>query len=148
MSNEADAIPVALHGFTWTTALVGLLNLLVGGALVSWIRSRPRLKEIEVDADSDLRKDLLKRVETLERKLDEERAIHEAQIAIMRHRLNNSDQCIDALLMLLETSPDKVSEAVGMIKEMRARQREAEAQEKAAFHAAKISARVHEGHPA
>jgi signal transduction histidine kinase len=134
-----EAIPVAVHGFTWTTALVGVLNLLVGGALVSWIRSRPSLRQIETSADADLRRDLLKRVETLERRLDEERALHEAQIAIMRHRLNNSDQCIDALLMLLETSPDKVSEAVVMIKDMRVRQREAEAVEKAAFHAAKIT---------
>jgi type IV secretory pathway TrbD component len=42
-----DAIPVAVHGFTWTTALVGVLNLLVGGALVSWIRSRPKMREID-----------------------------------------------------------------------------------------------------
>jgi hypothetical protein len=135
MPNEADAIPVAVHGFTWTTALVGLLNLLVGGALVSWIRSRPSLKQIEQTAEDKLRADLLTRVEKLEQKIDAERDRYEALISIMRHRLNNSDQCIDALLMLLETSPDKVAEAVVMIKDMRARQREAESVEKAAFHA-------------
>lgn len=139
MPAEVDAIPVAVHGFTWTTALVGLLNLLVGGALVSWIRSRPSIKQIEQTAEDKLRTDLIARVDKLEKKLDEERALHEAQIAIMRHRLNNSDQCIDALLMLLETSPDKVSKAVGMIKQMRERQRRAEAEEKAAFHAANVA---------
>lgn len=135
MPNEADAIPVAVHGFTWTTALVGLLNLLVGGALVSWIRSRPSLRQIEQTAEDKLRKDLLTRVEKLEQKIDAERDRYEALIAIMRHRLNNSDQCIDSLLLLLEQSPNKVKEAVAMIKEMRARQRDAEATEKAAFHA-------------
>jgi chromosome segregation ATPase len=138
MPAETDVIPVAVHGFTWTTALVGLLNLLVGGALVSWIRSRPSLKQIEATTDQQLRTDLLQRVETLERKLDEKDAQHAAEMAIMRHRVNNSDQCIDALLMLLETAPERVAEAVSMIKEMRARQRETEAVEKAAFHAAKI----------
>lgn len=133
--SSPDAIPVAVHGFNWTAVLVGLLNLLVGGALVSWIRSRPSLKQIEVAAEDKLRSDLLIRVDKLEKKIDAERDRYEALIAIMRHRLNNSDQCIDALLMMLETSPDKVSEAVGLIKEMRIRQREAEATEKAAFHA-------------
>jgi signal transduction histidine kinase len=135
----AEAIPVAVHGFTWTTALVGLLNLLVGGGLVAWIKQRPRMKEIQANADERLRTDLITRVEKLERKIDAERDRYEALIAIMRHRLNNSDQCIDALLMLLETAPERVADAVSMIKEMRSRQREAEAAEKAAFHAANIA---------
>jgi hypothetical protein len=134
-----EAIPVAVHGFTWTTALVGLLNLLVGGGLVAWIKQRPRMKEIQANADERLRTDLITRVEKLERKIDAERDRYEALIAIMRHRLNNSDQCIDALLMLLETAPERVADAVSMIKEMRSRQREAEAAEKAAFHAANIA---------
>jgi hypothetical protein len=75
----------------------------------------------------------------LERKLDEKEAQHAAEMAIMRHRVNNSDQCLDALLLLLEQSPGKVREAVAMIKDMRAKQREAEAAEKAAFHAANIA---------
>jgi hypothetical protein len=135
----AEAIPVAVHGFTWTTALVGLLNLLVGGGLVAWIKQRPRMKEIQANADERLRTDLITRGEKLERKIDAERDRYEALIAIMRHRLNNSDQCIDALLMLLETAPERVADAVSMIKEMRSRQREAEAAEKAAFHAANIA---------
>lgn len=134
-----NAIPVAVHGFNWTAVLVGILNLLVGGGLVAWIKQRPRMKEIEISAEERFRTDLATRVEKLEKKIDAERDRYEALIAIMRHRLNNSDQCIDALLMLLETSPDKVAEAVQMIKEMRARQREAEATEKAAFHAANMA---------
>jgi hypothetical protein len=134
-----SAIPVAVHGFTWTTALVGLLNLLVGGALVSWIRSRPQLRQIETSSEEKLRSDLLHRVETLERKLEEKEAIHAAEMAIMRHRVNNSDQCLDALLLLIEQSPAKVKEAVAKIKEMRRTQREAEAAEKAALLSANIA---------
>jgi hypothetical protein len=133
------AIPVAVHGFTWTTALVGLLNLLVGGALVSWVRSRPQLRQIETASEEKLRSDLLHRVETLERKLEEKEAIHAAEMAIMRHRVNNSDQCLDALLLLIEQSPGKVKEAVTKIKEMRRVQREAEAAEKATLLAANIA---------
>jgi hypothetical protein len=135
-----DVTPVSVHGFNWTAALVGLLNVLFGGALVSYVRSRPRLKEIEQSAEDKLRNDLLTRVEKLEQKIDAERERYEALIAIMRHRLNNADQCIDALLLLLKNSTDpQTQRAVAMIEEMRARQRDAEATEKAAFHAANIA---------
>lgn len=130
-----DTIPVAIHGFNWTAVLVGLLNLIVGGALVSWIRSRPSLRQIETSTEGKLRADLLARIEKLEGKLDEKERLHTAEMAIMRHRLNNSDQCLDALLLLLEQSPSKVKDAVSKIKEMRARQRDTEAMEKATFHA-------------
>jgi hypothetical protein len=131
----SETVPVAIQGFPWTTVLVGILNLLLGGALVTWLRTRAPLREIEQRAEEKLRTDLILRVEKLEKKIDDERDRYESLIAIMRHRLNNSDQCIDALLMLLETSPDKVAEAVIMIKDMRAKQRVAEATEKAAFYA-------------
>ena len=145
-------------GFSWTAALFGLLNLLIGGALVAWIRQRPQMRQLETGSEEKLRADLLARVETLERRLDEERAArqkdeeqarqaadelrrqHERITAIMRHRLNNSDQCIDALLLLLETAPDRVAEAVARIKELRSTQRVAEAVEKAEYHADNIAA--------
>jgi len=59
---DTNAIPVAVHGVTWTTALVGLLNLLVGGALVQWLRTRPSLKQLELNAEDKLRMDLILRV--------------------------------------------------------------------------------------
>jgi len=134
-----DPVHVAVSGFSWTTAFVGLLNVLVAGALVAWIKGRPKMRELEKTADEKLRDDLLTRVTKLEIRLEEERAQHDASMSVMRHRLNNSDQCLDALLMLLETSPEKVTEAVAIVKTMRERQRIAEALEKAAIHAAKIS---------
>ena len=39
-------LPVSVSRFTWTAALVGVLNLLVGGALVTIARTRSTLKEI------------------------------------------------------------------------------------------------------
>jgi hypothetical protein len=127
-------VPVALHGITWTTALVGLLNLLVGGGLVAWIKQRPAMAAIEQSTEERLRSDLIARVEKLEAKIDAERDRYERLIAIMRHRLNNSNQCLDALLLLLKTSPERGEEAIRMIEEMRARHREIEAIENASFH--------------
>ena len=53
-------------------------------------------------------------------------------MASMRHRVNNADACLDALLMLLKTSPDKVAEAVIHIEQMRARQQQEVAIERGA----------------
>lgn len=136
---DPTAIPVSVAGFTWTAA--GVWTLVAGGvtaAIGAWIKSRPKMREIEAGTEEKLRSDLIVRVEKLERKLDEKEAQHTAEMAIMRHRVNNSDQCLDALLLLLEQSPSKVKEAVAKIKEMRERQRVAEAAEKAAFHIANI----------
>lgn len=135
------AAEVTVTGWTWTTKLVALLNVMVGGGIgAAWIRSRPKMRELEKSAEERLRDDLINRVEKLERKLDEERTQHEAVVTLLRHRLNNSDQCIDALLMLLEAAPDRVPEAVSKIKEMRARQRTDEAIEKGAYLGAKTAA--------
>jgi hypothetical protein len=136
----SEPVAVSIGGFTWTAWLLIPLNALgIGGIAIAWLRTRPKMKEIEQSTEERLRTDLLTRVEKLERKIDEKEAQHTAEMAIMRHRVNNSEQCLDALLLLIEQSPDKVKDAVAMIKEMRARQRESETQEKAAFHAAKIA---------
>jgi alanine dehydrogenase len=140
---DMAAIPVAVSGFSWGAA--GIWTLVAGG-VAAYIKTRPRSQEIASKTEADLRSDLIKRVESLELKLaqkdaqhEEDVALREQEIAIMRHRANNSDACIDALLLLLEQSPEKVKEAVSMIKDMRSRQREAEAIEKAAFHQTKVA---------
>jgi hypothetical protein len=95
----------------------------------------------QVSADEQtLRADLLRRVERLEQTLDRERLRHNAERALDRHRLNNITQCFDAMLMLIETTPERASEIVTKIKEMRAVQMKAEAQEKAIIRAAEIEA--------
>lgn len=125
--------------FGWG-AIFGLLNLLLGGGiLTAWVKLRPKMRELEKNAEEKLRDDLIARVEKLEKKLDEERVSHEAEMTVMRHRLNNSEQCLDALLLLLKAAPNKVAEAVKHIEEMRVRHKSEEALEKGAIVAAKIA---------
>lgn len=149
LAEQGQAIPV--RSVTGLYTAVGIWTAIIGGTvtvLVAALKIIPGWIKNRKEADDSLRKDLLLRVENLERTLDverrnreAERARHEAQMALMRHRLNNSDQCLDALLMLIETSPEKVADAVRMIKEMRGRQRAEEALEKAALHTAEIAAK-------
>ena len=122
---------VAVSGFSWTTVFTLLLNLLVGGALVQWVRTRPKMREIDLSAEEKLRDDLLTRVEKLEQQLETERLRHEADQTINRHRLNHVTQCLDALLMLIEQDPTKAAEAAARIRMMRAEQAKTEAIEKA-----------------
>ncbi|WP_174290995.1 hypothetical protein [Sphingomonas bacterium] len=127
-----------------------MLNVLFGtgmaGALAVWLKTRPKMREVNLTADEKLREDLLQRVAKLEADAaanalirENERARHEAELAIMRHRVNNSDQCLDALLLLLKTSPEKVDQAVHHIEAMRARQKEEIALEKGAQAGAKVA---------
>jgi hypothetical protein len=137
-----DQIPTTVTNFTWS-AFFGLLAVIINGSAFGiWLKTRPTNRKLDIDADQRLREDLISRVEKLERKLDEERAQHEAVVSIMRHRLNNSDQCIEALLLVLDDDdlPPKVKRAVTAIKQMRDRQRSEEAVEKATIQAARIAA--------
>lgn len=61
---------------------------------------------------SALRNDLLRRVTKLERTLDRERGRHNAERALDRHRLNNMTACFDAMLLLLEMSPERDRKSV------------------------------------
>ncbi|MGH8518883.1 MAG: hypothetical protein ACREUE_15635 [Panacagrimonas sp.] len=80
------------------------------------------------------------RIEKLERRLEKQQLRHNAERALDRHRLNNVTQCLDSLLLLIEMSPDRAAEVVAKIKEMRAAQMFAEAEEKAIIRAAEITA--------
>lgn len=84
------------------------------------------------------------RIAKLEKLLDRQQLRHNAERALDRHRLNNINQCFDALLMLLKANPDKAGEAVVLIEDMRAKQLMAEAEEKAIIRAAEIAADEHE----
>lgn len=83
---------------------------------------------------------LTERIDKVERLLRRERVRHNAERAVDRHRLNNITACFDATLMMLEMNPDRAAEVVAKIKEMRASQMIAEAEEKAIIRAAEISA--------
>jgi len=80
------------------------------------------------------------RVRTLEAARDGDRALYDANMAIMRHRMNNLKQSFDGLLMLIEADPRRAGEFVAKIKEMRVKQEAEELAEKAAVQAARLAA--------
>lgn len=80
------------------------------------------------------------RLARMEKLLSRQQIRHNAERALDRHRLNNITACFDALLMLLKANPEKSTEAVKMIEDMRAKQLLAEAEEKAIIRAAEIKA--------
>jgi hypothetical protein len=128
-----------MSGFTPGWAIVAIAVLALLGVIVR--QFVPYRKQAQ-DAEAKLRDDLIRRVERLERQIDRERTKHEAERALGRHELKNINQCFDALLLLIEMAPERAAESVAKIKEMRARQVEAEAKEKAIIRAAEIAAEV------
>jgi hypothetical protein len=137
MNHIAEPVAVVAQGFGWTAAgawasFIALLGIIVR-QLGPW-------RKIKVEAEQRLRDDLLQRVEKLEKTLDRERARHNAERALDRHRLNNVQACFDALMLMLDgATPERVADIVGKIKDMRAEQMRAEALEKAAIHAAMVA---------
>lgn len=129
------AVPVAVHGFSWTAALMGLANLLIGGLLVTIVRTRPALKKIANEREANLLTERAEEMDAMRQRIVK----LEAERATDRHRINNLSQCLDALLLMIEMDPSKAAEAAARIKEMRARQMDTEALEKAAIHSAEIA---------
>jgi hypothetical protein len=72
-------------------------------------------------------------------KLEQERAQHAAELQIMRHRMNNLDQCLTMLLALIELDPAKARESASRVRQMRERQEALEVAEKGAIAAARIA---------
>ena len=127
--------------------LIGLLNLICGGALVAFIRTRPKILEIgnlrrkdEFDLMSERIATLEGKIETERAGREAERARHEAEVAILRHSVANSNTCLDAILLLLEAAPEKAAEHAAKIRMMRQDMRDREEREKLSFAAAKIVA--------
>jgi hypothetical protein len=135
MNHIAEPVAVVAQGFGWTAAGAWGSFLVLLGIIVRQIG--PWRKQ-SIDAGQKLRDDLLRRVEKLERELDRKEVRHQAERALDRHKLNNISQCFDSLMIMLEAAPEKVSEIIMRIKEMRRRQLEAETIEKATIHAAAI----------
>ncbi|RYM07986.1 hypothetical protein [Sphingobium cupriresistens] len=137
-----DPVPIAVsaHGFSWTAAGAWATFLVLLSALGVLVRMIGPWKKQTTDAEDKLRTDLMARVEILEKKLEHKDAIHAAERALDRHKIRNLNQCLDAVLMILETAPEKTVEVVGKVRVMREAQLKAEAAEAAAIHAAEIAA--------
>lgn len=116
---------------------IAALALLIFAVTVA-MRSWPQWKRAQNEGDASLRTDLLARVATLEleiielrKALDQKDRQHEAEMRVVRHQLGNETASIEALLMLLETAPDKVAASIDRIKAMRAQRAQNIAIEKA-----------------
>lgn len=121
-----------------------LFGALAGGVLVALIKTRPVLKKIDNEREASLLAEraadmsaMRKEIAELRGELNAERAEREAERSIDRHRINNLQQCLDALLLMIETNPEKASEAAGKIRAMREKQMNTEAIEKATLQAAR-----------
>lgn len=131
-----EPIPTIVQGFNWTAGGAWASFIVLLGIIVRQVNP---WRSQSISAEQRLREDLLKRVEKLERDLERKETRHRAERSLDRHKLNNVSQCFDAVIIMLEAAPEKVGEIVAKIKEMRRRQLEAEAVEKATIHAAELA---------
>jgi hypothetical protein len=117
---------------SWT--FYGFWIVLVGflGAVV---RQIVPFKKQANDAEVRLRDALIERVSRLEVRLDRQQIRHDAEKRLLTHKLRNMTANFDAMLLMLEMNPDRGPEIVVAIKDQRARQMVAEAQESAAIYA-------------
>lgn len=74
-ASVANSVPVHVSGLTWTGALVGLLNVLVGGALVAFIKSLPTLKKIANEREESQSNRYGTRIAALEQKAEAAMAV-------------------------------------------------------------------------
>lgn len=121
----------------------GVLALLVTAMVRLWPAMTKLSGERErslLDARAHDNAELKDRVDALEQRLETDRARHDAEQARDRHKIANLNQCLDALLMMLELAPEKVAEHIAKIKAMRAEQQRRETAEAAAIRSATIVA--------
>lgn len=67
---DPSSVPVHSVGFGWVAALVALLNVLVGGALVAAIKNAPKLRELANTRRRDDLDDMRQRIADLEKKAE------------------------------------------------------------------------------
>lgn len=160
---SSSPIEVAQSGITAGSKLMSGIFSVGFMALIATIwKTRVPMKKLSIASEEKLRADLMAqlekqdidhtaRVHRLEGRLDEqkaayetkleyERVIHTNDLATMRHRMNNLDQCLTMLLALIETNPEKAQEAAKRVREMREKQEAVESAEKALLAAGRVGA--------
>jgi hypothetical protein len=144
---DPTAIPVSV-GFNWTSFFTGGTLLALLGVI---IRQVGPWRKQTTEATDQLIDRLTKRLDKVEKQLAVERKLHyistarlearhAAQRALDRHKFVNADANLDALLRILEVSPEKAPEAARQAREARAQQRSTEQLEAAEIHKAEIMA--------
>jgi hypothetical protein len=164
LATSASApVEVAQTGITAGAKLIsGVFSVGFLGLIGAMWKMRLPMKKLAIASDEKLRADLMDQLEKqdvdhtsrvlrLETRLDEqkkayetkleyERVIHLNDLAMMRHRMNNLDQCLTMLLALIETNPEKAQEAAKRVREMREKQEAVESAEKALLAAGRAGA--------
>ena len=118
-----------------------LVFALFGALIKVW----PAIKKLQNESDQSLRDILLARIEKLEKRIDNitahhalERELSATEIGVMRHRMNNESQSVDALLHIIETGAENIATEVPRITEQRARAAETFANEMNTITAARL----------
>lgn len=116
-------------------------------AVVAAIKVWPQIKQLQIEGDASLRKQLMERVAQLEGRVKElektqgqRDAEHAAESQVLRHQLANEEAALDAFILLAEASPDRILEQIPKIKAMRESGRQRIALEKGAIAGAKVAA--------
>lgn len=149
------SVPVAVvntalktaNGASISTGIWTLVVVTIGGIIAAIIKQRGPWRKTEIEREANLLNEraeemeaMRTRIAKLEEKAEYKDALHQAERAIDRHRINNLDQCLTAFLMMVKKNPDDAATAAAMIEEMRGQQIEREKQEASAIHAAVITA--------
>lgn len=136
---EIFGLPSAVTGAAIILGALSLFGLL--------IRQIGPWRTIIIQEEAQFRANLIatnealtRRIVKVEKILQRERAIRNAERMLDRHKVTNLTACLDSAIRMLEMNPDRAPEVVEKIKEMRATQMIAEAQEAAIIHAAEITA--------
>lgn len=108
--------------------------------IIALIKGWPAIADAALKAKMALGDRRVSRIEKLEARIEEQRVSYEAEISILRHDLNNVRASFDALLLLIESAPEKAAEHVERIKSKRKEQDANQAAEKATIRAARIVA--------
>jgi hypothetical protein len=156
-------VEVAQTGITAGAKLIsGVFSVGFLGLIGAMWKMRLPMKQLAIASDEKLRADLMAQLEkqdidhtarvlrlegrlddqkaAYETKLEYERAVHATDLATMRHRMNNLDQCLTMLLALIEANPEKAQEAAKRVREMREKQEAVESAEKALLAASRVVA--------
>lgn len=130
--DQATSAAIILAGLS----LFGLLIRQIGPWRTLIIQEEAQFRANLIAANESLTRRILK----VEKILQRERAIRNAERSLDRHKVTNLTACLDSSIRMLEMNPDRALEVIEKIKEMRAVQMVAEAQEAAIIHAAEIAA--------
>lgn len=136
----------------WFTAIAGVLGF--GTALATWIRTRPKMKEVELKGEDALWSRIAKleaaneaqsaevkrerelcdeRIARIEARHAEDVGKLEKEVRVLRHDRNNVRQALNAMFMMLKREGADVPAIVADIEDMLARGDQVIAVEKGAM---------------